>query len=109
MVFPAAIDNEATTSAMKEAWDKYGVLLDPHGAVAFAAAGNFLKARDHEGVHTVILATGHPGKEGELIKTATGQTPALPEKLHVLNRKSEPIALIDPQLDALEGAIASCL
>jgi threonine synthase len=108
MVFPAAIDDNATTAAMKEAWDKYGLLLDPHSAVAFAAARNFTGAENREYTHAIVLATGHPAKAAELVEKATGQTAALPEKLNILHKKSEPIAVIDAQLDALEGAIASC-
>jgi threonine synthase len=108
MVFPAAVDDTATAAAMKEAWDTYGILLDPHSAVAFAAARNFIGTEDHEYAHTIVLATGHPAKEAELVEKATGQRASLPEKLHILNRKSEPVAVIAPQLEALEGAIASC-
>jgi threonine synthase len=109
MVFPAAISNDETVAAIKQAWNEYHVLLDPHSAVAFAAAGKFPRSKDGSDTHTVILATGHPAKEAELVKAASGQTAALPEKLLVMRKRSEPIALIDPHLDALEGAIASCL
>jgi threonine synthase len=107
MVYPAAIADETTIKAMQEAWVKYGILLDPHSAVAFAAAKDFAKSRDY-GAHAIILATGHPAREAELVEIATGQAAELPEKLHILNKHSEPIALIDPDLDSLESAIASC-
>ncbi|AEF82008.1 threonine synthase [Leadbettera azotonutricia] len=108
MVFPAAIDDETTIKTIKEAWTQYGILLNPHSAVAFAAAKGFAKDRDY-GTHAIVLATGHPAREAELVEKATGQTAGLPEKLHILNKRSEPIALIDPELDSLESAIASCL
>jgi threonine synthase len=108
MVFPASVDDKATTGAMKEAWEKYGILLDPHGAVAFAAASDLIKTDRFSGAHVVILATGHPAREANLVKQATGQAVPLPEHLSLLKKESDPIALIDPQLDALEGAIASC-
>jgi threonine synthase len=109
MVFPAAINDESTEAAMKQAWEEYGVLLDPHSAVAFAAAKLFAGTEESGYAHTIVLATGHPAKEAEIVKKTTGQAAKLPEKLHVLNRSVEPIALIDPELEALEGAIASCL
>jgi threonine synthase len=109
MVYPASIDDETTLKAMELAWKKYGVLLDPHGAVAFAAAQKLAESPDFTGrLHTVILATGHPAKEAALIRKATGQIVPFPEKLSVLRKRADPIALIEPQIDVLEGAIAGC-
>jgi threonine synthase len=108
MVFSAAINDQSTEAAMKQAYDEYNVLLDPHSAVAFAAAKSFVRSKESSGIHTIILATGHPAKAAKTVEKATGQSAELPEKLYALNRHSEPIALIDPELEALEGAIASC-
>jgi threonine synthase len=109
MVFPAAINDKSTETAMKQAWKEYGVLLDPHSAVAFAAARRFAKTEESAYTHIIVLATGHPAKEAEIVKKTTGQAVELPENLHILSRSVEPVALIDPELEALEGAIASCL
>ena len=108
MVFPASIGESATVEAMEQAWKQYGILLDPHGAVAFAAARNLIESGKFSYTHIVVLATGHPAREAGLVEEATGQKVYLPPKLSLLKKEAEPIALIDPQLDALEGAIASC-
>jgi threonine synthase len=108
MVFPSSTNDVATLRAMEQAWKQYGVLLDPHGGVAFDAAQGFLKSGKFSGAHIVVLATGHPAREAGLVSAATGQDLPLPEKLALLRKEVDPIALIDPQLDALEGAIASC-
>jgi threonine synthase len=109
MVFPASIDDGMTLKTMEKVWKKYGALIDPHTAVAFAAAETLSASREwSDHVHTVILATGHPAKEAALILKATGQEIPVPENLAYLQKKIDPIAIIDPQLAALEGAIASC-
>ncbi|MDR1955631.1 MAG: threonine synthase [Treponema sp.] len=111
MVFPEAIDDRLTREAMDKVWKQYGVLLDPHGAVAFAAAERMMASHDwcDGNAHIVVLATGHPAREAESVAKATGQLLAIPPRLAVLRKKSDPIALIKPHLDALEGAIASCI
>ena len=109
MVVPASIDDNATVKAMEEAWKQYGILIDPHTAVAFAAARNLLKTERFECSHIIVFATGHPAKSAALVRTATGQIVEIPEKLAQIKKEVNPIALIDPQLDALEGAIASCV
>jgi threonine synthase len=108
MVIPASIDDNTTIKTMEQAWKQYGQLLDPHSAVAFAAAKEFLKTDKFPHAHIVVLATGHPSKEASLVREATGQKITLPEKFFQLKKESDPIALIEPHLDALEGAIASC-
>ena len=109
MVYPASINDQATVGAIKHAWERYNILLDPHSAVAYAAARELSESREFKDhVHTVILATGHPAKEADLVGKASGETVRMPEKLVALRKKTDPIALIDPHLDALEGAIASC-
>ncbi|WP_038077771.1 threonine synthase [Treponema primitia] len=107
MVFPDAIDDRTTLAAMEKAWKDYHILLDPHGAVAFAAARRLSQTAGFNG-HVVVLATGHPAKHADLVLQATGQQLDIPEKFSNLWKKTDPMATISPQLDALEGAIASC-
>jgi threonine synthase len=107
MVYPASVTDAATLNIMEKAYKKYGVFLDPHSAVAFAAAEEIALRLDPLG-HFVVLATGHPAREAALVKETTGQTIKVPYNLEQLHRQCDPIALIDPHLDALEGAIASC-
>ena len=107
MVYPASVTDEETLRAMERAWKTYNIILDPHSAVAFSAAMKFLETGERD-AHCVVLATGHPAREAEIARRATGQIAELPEKLRGLNRRFDPIALIDPHLDSLESAIASC-
>jgi threonine synthase len=108
MVFPDSIDDQTTVAAMEEAWKTHGVLLDPHGAVAFAAARRLSRRAGFNG-HVVALATGHPAKQAELVAQVTGQELELPEQLANSWKKTDPVAAIPPQLEALESAIASCV
>jgi threonine synthase len=109
MVYPASIGDDRTVAAIGKAWKKYGVLLDPHSAVAFAAAEDLTASQEFAGhVHTVVLATGHPAKRAVLVSQAIGQDIEIPPHLAQLQRQVDPIAIIKPDLEALEGAIASC-
>ncbi|MDR2070230.1 MAG: threonine synthase [Treponema sp.] len=107
MVFPAAIDNDETLKALELFWKRYGIILDPHAAVAYEAAQRVSSAFDPDS-HVVIIATGHPAKEAATVRQAIGQTIDLPQRLAMLREKADPLAVIKPNLDALEAAIASC-
>jgi len=108
MVYPASIDDELTIETISHVRSKYGVYIDPHTAVAFAAAGRLARETDWKGVHTVVLSTGHYSKAAGLIREATGQNVAIPEDLLALQKMTDPIAIIPPNLDAFENVIASC-
>jgi threonine synthase len=109
MVYPETVDDQATLDAMGRAWKQHNLILDPHGAVAYAAAERYIKARGDFYGHVVVLATGHPAKQAELVSEIIGRELEIPEKFRKLQHKTDPVALIDPQLDALQGVIASCI
>jgi threonine synthase len=109
MVYPASIGDDRTFITMSRAYKKYGVILDPHSAVAFAAAEDLAASQEFAGhVHSVVLATGHPAKKAALVSRAIGRDIEIPPRLARLQRQIDPIAVIKPELEALEGAIASC-
>ena len=107
MVFPDSIDDETTVMEIERVWKTYKLVLDPHSAVAFAAARRFSRSAGFNG-HVVALATGHPAKQAKLVAQATGEELEIPEKFVNLWKRTDPMATIPPQLDALEGAIVSC-
>jgi threonine synthase len=109
MVYPASIRDDLTLQTIKYAWKKYKACIDPHTAVAFAAAEQIASSQALRGhVHTVVLATGHPARVAGMVQKAIGQKMPIPEKILALQKKSEPIAVILPDLEAFKGAVASC-
>ena len=109
LVYPASINDAATLDAIADIWKKYSILIDPHCAVALAAADQIAASRRWSGqAHTVVLATGHPAREADTVYKATGQKIEIPGNLLMLQKKVNPVAVIKPKLSAFEGAIASC-
>jgi len=109
MVYPESIDDEQVLLTMENAYKKYNIYIDPHTAVAFAAAQKTSAQRKWAGnVYTVVLATGHPARMASLAEKTTGKAIKIPPSLKVLQKRCDPTAIISPQLDALESAIASC-
>jgi threonine synthase len=105
MVFPKTIDDVTVIKTVKTVWEKFGLLLNPHSAVAFAAAEQVLIEKNNVS-HCIVLATGHPAKAADLVSQITDQDVKIPKKLAMLKRTSKPAALIPPELDAFESAIA---
>ena len=109
MVYPASINDDLTLQTMEYVYKTYKVHIDSNTAVAFAAAQEIIHKNELMcSAHTVVLSTGHPAREANLVKEAAGQPINVPESLLALKKKTEPIAIISPQLEAFESAIASC-
>ncbi|WP_375286203.1 threonine synthase [Sphingomonas sp.] len=98
---PARVDVEAMMGAMRHAHETAGQVLDPHTAIAFAAA------RDHAGsVPMVTLATAHPAKFTDAVERATGVRPALPPRVGDLHEREERFTVLDATFEAVTGYIA---
>jgi threonine synthase len=73
-----AISDDETLATIADTYRRYDRLIDPHTAVALAAARKFDAS---EGIPTVVLATAHPAKFPETVARATGMVPPLPPRL----------------------------
>ena len=74
-----AISDEETLSTIKETFEKYDYLLDPHGAVAVAAAQKLQPNLDSD-VPIVCLATAHPAKFPAITRKALGNQHEMPQQ-----------------------------
>ena len=76
-----------------------GYLLDPHTAVAVAAARRRLAARP--GAPVVALSTAHPAKFPDAVERACGRRPALPPHLADLMDRPERVTVLPNATDAV--------
>jgi len=92
LVHGERITESETRDAMRRAYDASGVVLDPHGAVASAAARAYLASTSER--HPVIaLLTAHPAKFADAIRAELGFEPRLPE--HERDWRSRPLLATD--------------
>ena len=78
-----------------------GYLLDPHSAV-----GVFVAAKHEKpSALMVTLATAHPAKFPDAVKSASGIDPALPTWLADLMNREERFDILDPDLKTVETFI----
>jgi threonine synthase len=106
MVTQRVIDEKTTMRTIEDVWKQYGITIDPHGAVAFAAARDIASQKGFYD-HIVVLATGHAAKHPELVAKVTGKSVSVPERLRLLRQTATPCAVIENDLLALETAIAA--
>jgi threonine synthase len=82
--------------------DETGVVIDPHTAVAWGAA-----ERQSSNRPTVIVSTAHPAKFADVVETAVGQAPLLPDDVAGIMTAPERITRLEPDLDDLGGLLDS--
>ena len=86
-----SVSDETTASTMREVYEKYGYVLDPHGAVGFYALSEYLKANPNQ--KGIFLETAHPIKF-ESVEQIIGTSGTVPTAVkHLLSRPKQTIEI----------------
>jgi len=101
-LYAVSVTDEETRRTIKEAYIRYGVLLEPHGAVAWAGLLRYLEACGDAGP-CVSLETADPAKFPDEVVRATGINPPLPPAMARLDELDEVYERIDGRYDSLKG------
>ena len=90
-----ACGDDRTLAAIAALYQIDGRLIDPHTAVALAAAE---EVRAVAKGPVVVLSTAHPAKFGDAVRRATGVEPALPPQLKGLYEGVERVSVLGHDL-----------
>ncbi|MBP9135163.1 MAG: threonine synthase, partial [Saprospiraceae bacterium] len=88
------VEDTTTLDNIKEVYEKYGYIMDPHTAVAYDAA------KVYPG-NNIIVSTAHWAKFASTIEKAIGFLKDMPEALTKLMDKEERIIEIKMEYEAL--------
>ncbi len=94
------ITDEETVSTIQKVYQQYNYLLDPHGAVAYAALETYLEK--NPGQKGFILETAHPVKFPEVIESSLSLKIPVPASLENLLQQQKQSILINPSFDELK-------
>ncbi len=99
-IFSVGIGNEQHYATIKKAFDDFGIILDPHGAVGWEA----LKIHNRENFNplAVVYETADPGKFPEDVERAIGLKPEIPERMKRQAELAEKIHSIENNPDITE-------
>lgn len=96
------VSDDETEVIIASYYSSNGILLDPHTAVGVGAAEACLKGV--EGPH-VTLATAHPAKFPDAVRSATGTEAPLPDHLSHLMQAREEFITLPNDLGALKDLV----
>lgn len=107
-LYAVAVTDEETRNTIKEAYSQHRVLLEPHGAVAWAGLMDYLnECGDYS--PCISLETADPAKFPEEIVRATGIKPPLPPAMARLDELAEKYDRIDGQYSSLKDYLKNFL
>ena len=95
------ISDAATLATIRQVWGEAGYLLDPHGAVAYAALHRYLAA--HPGQTGFLLATAHPVKFPAVVEPILGRAIPLPEAVRDLQHRPKRSVPLAVEYEALQA------
>ena len=97
----ATVSDADTSATIRRVHADHGYLLDPHGAVAFFALEEYLRA--HPAAAGFVLATAHPVKFPEVVEPLIGRKVELPEELRYLLEQPKHSVPLAPSYPALRA------
>jgi threonine synthase len=77
-LFSSSVSDQRTRATLQEVWNKYQLLLEPHGAVAWRGFQDWLETEPLNGLPAAILETANPAKFPEEIEKLMGWSPDVP-------------------------------
>ena len=86
------ITDAETVSTIREVYEKYNYILDPHGAVGYLSLHRYLSA--HPGQTGLFLETAHPVKFPEAVESSIGKRIEMPVAVRSLMDKEKQSELI---------------
>ncbi|MCB9285593.1 MAG: threonine synthase [Lewinellaceae bacterium] len=78
-----AFSDEATRTAMKEVYDRFGYTIDPHGAVGYLGWKTY-EARHPGKRQGIVVETAHPAKFTEVVEDVLAIKVPLPSQLQAV-------------------------
>ena len=94
------INEEETLSTIKQIYNEYNLVIDPHTAIGVGALRKLnIKSR------SIVLATAHPCKFPLAIEKAINKTEPLPDELNYILNEKEHYEILDNNVDKIKNYV----
>jgi threonine synthase len=105
-IYSVSIDDDETRRAIRLAYERHGLILEPHGAVGWAGLQRYIRD-EAEGAETlcISLETAHPAKFPEEIEANLGIVPDTPPSLAGLEDRPEEYSTMATDYEAFRDLL----
>ncbi|MBU1096065.1 MAG: threonine synthase [Bacteroidetes bacterium] len=106
-IYSLSFNDFNTLEGMKEVYDKFNYIIDPHGAIGYQAAKNKLNSAESELFNTIILETAHPSKFNDIVEKALGFEVEIPDRLKECLNKEKHSTQLSNKFEDLKNYLLS--
>jgi threonine synthase len=99
-IFSTSITDDRTRTSLREFWNKYQILLEPHGVVAWQGFLDWCVAEQIGSTPAVIVETANPAKFPEEVEKVVGWAPDVPAAMTAGLQLPEDYDRLDADYDA---------
>jgi threonine synthase len=103
-IYSKSYNDDQTISAIKEVYEKFNYVIDPHGAVGYLASKDFLEKYGEDNL-IITLETAHPSKFVDIVKTALGIEVEIPNRLKECLKKEKKSVQLTNKFDEVKDFI----
>lgn len=103
MVTGYGYNDESTKQAMCEVFQRYGYVIDPHGAVGYLALKDFQANTSNQKTTGVVFETAHPSKFKDDVELTLQASIEVPDRLQELAMQPKMSFPLPPEYSALKG------
>jgi threonine synthase len=101
----ARVDDRETLDVIRDIYERYGYLIDPHTAVGIGAA----RKVGRDGERIVCLSTAHPAKFPDAVRKATGVEPPIPDRLAAALEGEERFEVLENNLEEVKAYVSASI
>jgi len=98
-----SITDDETRETIKEVYQQYNYLPDPHGAVGYLALQRYLQ--QHSDDKGIFLETAHPVKFYDVVEPVIGETVPVPDVIKEQLKLTKQSSVIQPDYEMLKSAL----
>ncbi|HSF45691.1 MAG TPA: hypothetical protein VLA58_06750, partial [Chitinophagaceae bacterium] len=100
-----SITDEETEDTIARVYNQFNYLLDPHGAVGYAALEKYIE--QHPGTKGMILETAHPVKFPASVEKLIGRALDYPPQVEKIRHKEKKSTRINPVYNQVKDFLLS--
>lgn len=102
-IFSFTFNDEQTLLAIKDVFEKYNYVIDPHGAVGYLALKKFYDLKNSINEIGIIAETAHNSKFIDVVEKAISKKIEIPEKLKIVLNKEKKSVKLDNKFETLKN------
>ena len=102
-VFSTSVTDERTVAGVRDFWNRFQLLLEPHGAVAWQGFQDWLATEPLGDAPAVIVETANPAKFPEEVEKVVGWPPDVPPAMSAAIQQPEDFDHLDADYEKFKS------